>query len=281
MPFVGLADMDAHQGALAFKFFVRHGDSVTSDRPLVSRWFCINHSLIYTVFYLVDNCVWECRSVLPFFFAQQVRLPQNNQNRLSFHLSTPCSQVVGQPNASNAEQQAGNDARRDVGCGACPLAVFQHLGSFPAEAGERGVAAKKADGDGHAPIRRDYHAVQRELSDQAEKKASCQINEQCAIGKSAPRADLHEALQAVAGQCASGAKNCDQRETQILSNPQPVRERRQMTRAFTNKKLLARSCQESSAPAKVSGAVMANSIAIRISLQFSTFSHCRKANSIA
>src|SRR6266852_4867482 len=34
VPFVGLADMDAHQGALAFKFLVWHGDSVT----LIGRW---------------------------------------------------------------------------------------------------------------------------------------------------------------------------------------------------------------------------------------------------
>src|SRR6267378_5854637 len=33
MPFIGFADMDAHQGALAFKFLVRHGGSVTSDSP--------------------------------------------------------------------------------------------------------------------------------------------------------------------------------------------------------------------------------------------------------
>jgi hypothetical protein len=31
MPFVGFADMDAHQSALAFKFLVRHGGSVASD----------------------------------------------------------------------------------------------------------------------------------------------------------------------------------------------------------------------------------------------------------
>src|SRR5437660_7477242 len=85
MPFVGLADMDAHQGALAFKFFVRHGDSVTSDRPLVSRWFCINHSLIYTVFYLVDNCVWECRSVLPFFSPSRSGFPKSKTTRIVSH----------------------------------------------------------------------------------------------------------------------------------------------------------------------------------------------------
>jgi len=36
VPFVGFADMDAHQGALAFKFLVRHDGSETSDPPLVS-----------------------------------------------------------------------------------------------------------------------------------------------------------------------------------------------------------------------------------------------------
>ena len=36
VPFVGFADMDAHQGVLAFKFLVWHGDSVASNWPLVS-----------------------------------------------------------------------------------------------------------------------------------------------------------------------------------------------------------------------------------------------------
>src|SRR6267143_1035329 len=49
-----------------------------------------------------------------------------------------------------------------------------------------------------------------------------------------------------------------------------------------NKKLLEPlGYQESSAPAKIAGAVVANSIAIRKSRQFSIFPHCLKANSTA
>src|SRR2546429_21347 len=35
VPFVGFADVDAHQGALTFKFLVGHGGSVGSDLPFV------------------------------------------------------------------------------------------------------------------------------------------------------------------------------------------------------------------------------------------------------
>ena len=85
------------------------------------------------------------------------------------------------------------------------------FGCFPAEAGERGVAAEEADSDGHAPVRRNDHAIQSELADQAKQKASCQINDQRAVGKRAADAQLHEALQAVPRQRADGAKNRNQR----------------------------------------------------------------------
>src|SRR4029077_6076665 len=89
-----------------------------------------------------------------------------------------------------------------------------------------------------------------------------QIDEQCAIGKSACRANLHKPLQAVPRQRASRAKNRNQCKAQFLSNLQPVRRLRWMASVSANKKLLARSCQESSAPVCCTGAVMANSIAL-------------------
>ncbi|PYU83166.1 MAG: hypothetical protein DMG50_09095 [Acidobacteria bacterium] len=54
-----------------------------------------------------------------------------------------------------------------------------------------------------------------------------------------------------------------------------------MARGLPNKKLLAPlGCQESSVPVNITGAVMANSIAIRKSAQFNIFPHCWKANSM-
>jgi hypothetical protein len=54
-----------------------------------------------------------------------------------------------------------------------------------------------------------------------------------------------------------------------------------MARGLPNKKLLAPlGCQESSVPVNITGAVMANSIAIRKSPQFNIFPHCWKANSM-
>src|SRR6202030_1784077 len=82
----------------------------------------------------------------------------------------PCSQVVGQPNASDAQEQTGYYACAYIGRGPGPLAGFQHLGGFPSETGKGGVSAEEADGDGHAPVWRDYHAIERELADQAEEK---------------------------------------------------------------------------------------------------------------
>src|SRR5438445_13224737 len=64
----------------------------------------------------------------------------------------PCSQVVGQPNASDAQEQTGYYACAYIGQGPGPLAGFQHLGGFPAETGKGGVSAEEADGDGHAPV---------------------------------------------------------------------------------------------------------------------------------
>src|SRR6266851_4795493 len=107
---------------------------------------------------------------------------------------SPCSQVVGQPNASDAQDQANDYARSNVSGGACPLSVFQHLGGFPAETRESRVAAKEADSNRNPPVRRDDHAIQRELPDQAEQKAPRQVDEQSAVRESARRADLHDTL---------------------------------------------------------------------------------------
>jgi len=131
---------------------------------------------------------------------------------------TAPSQLIGQPDTTYAQQQSGNDARRDIRCGARPLAIFQHLGCFPSEARERGVAAKEAHGNSHAPVWREDHAIQSELADHAEQKAACQIYEQRAIRKSACHTNLHEALQAVPRQRANRPENRNQRETQFLSN---------------------------------------------------------------
>jgi len=173
--------------------------------------------------------------------------------------------------ARDAEKEPGNNARGDVCCGAGPLAVFQHLGGFPSEAGESGVAAEEADGDGHAPVRRNNHAIQRELADQAEKEAAGQIDEQGAVRKRAADADLHDALEAVAGERACRAENRDECKTQSCSDlplagriregPAPKTETPGDARPCDD----GASCQESSAPTDIGGAVVANSIAFEIS----------------
>ena len=176
---------------------------------------------------------------------------------------TAPSQLIGQPDTTYAQQQSGNDARRDIRCGARPLAIFQHLGCFPSEARERGVAAKEAHGNSHAPVWREDHAIQSELADHAEQKAACQIYEQRAIRKSACYTNLHEALQAVTRQRARSTENSNQRETQFLSNLAGRPGAQRDDRRTVNKKLLARVCQESSDPVNGAGTVMANSIAFR------------------
>src|SRR5258708_38754366 len=102
---------------------------------------------------------------------------------------SPCSQVVGQPNASDAQDQANDYARSYVSAGACPLSVFQHLGGFPAETRESRVAAKEADSNRNPPVRRDDHASQREFPDQAEQKAPRHVDEQRRVRESARRAE--------------------------------------------------------------------------------------------
>src|SRR5207249_11581249 len=101
------------------------------------------------------------------------------------------------------------------------------------------------------------------LADQAEKEAAGQINEQRAEREGARRADLHQALQSVARQSACRAENCNQRETQFLSNLAGHAGVSTAARTSVNKKPLARVCQESSDPVNSAGTVMANSIAFR------------------
>jgi len=119
------------------------------------------------------------------------------------------------------------------------------------------------------------------LADETEKEATGQINQQSAVGKSAPHANLHDALKAVTRQRACGAKDRNQRETQFLSNLQPARERQWTAGASVNKKLLARGRQESSDPANNAGTVMANSIAFEISSHFNRFGKWQTGDLVA
>jgi hypothetical protein len=134
---------------------------------------------------------------------------------------------IRQPNSCNREKQSDNHACCHIRCGREPFAVFQHLGRFPSEAGKRGVAAEKPHGNGHPPVWRDDHAVQRELTDQSEQKATREIDQQRAVRKSATSTCVDEALQSVTCQCAYGSENCDQCQSQVRSNP--TQRRRQAT----------------------------------------------------
>lgn len=173
--------------------------------------------------------------------------------------------LVGEADAGYGQEQADGHTGSHIGRGAEPFTVFEHFGGFPAEAGECGVSAEEADGDGHAPVGRDYHAIQCELADQPEQEAAREIDQQRAVRKGAGHANLHQALQTVAGERAKRAEDSDQCKTQHFSNPQfdGATESRE---APLRKKLLEPvGCQESSEPIKRSGPVMANSIAFEIS----------------
>jgi hypothetical protein len=191
MPFVGFTDVNAHQSAFAFEFFMCHGGLL---------------------------------------------------------------EAVGQADAGDREKQAENNACRDVGGGAEPLAGFKHFGGFPTETGEGSVAAKKTDGDGHAPFCGDDYTIQGELADQSEEETAGKVDKQRAVGEGAARFDLDCAAEAVARQGSDGAEQSDQEETQSVPIP---------AGAVYKKLLVPRGSQESSAPV-VTGAVMANSIAIWI-----------------
>src|SRR6266568_4372863 len=144
---------------------------------------------------------------------------------LSPSVGSPYSQVVAQADAGDAQEQTYDHACAYIGGSAGPLAILQHLGGFPAETGERCVASEETDGNGHAPVRRNHQAIERELANQAEQEATGQIDQQRAKRKSARRADLHDALEAVARERTDGAEDRNQRKTQFLSNLQPARER--------------------------------------------------------
>src|SRR5262249_8595397 len=130
----------------------------------------------------------------------------------------------------NRKQQAENYTCTDVGGSAHPFAFFEHFGSFPAETGKGGVAAKEADGDGDAPVGGNDHAVQSELADEAEEETSGEVDEQRAVRKSSAHADLYDALQAVACERADGAEEGNQEDFQHV----PL-----SFRGSANKKLLA------------------------------------------
>jgi len=57
------------------------------------------------------------------------------------------------------------------------------------------------------------------LAGQAEKEAAGQVDEQRAVRKSTPRANLHEPLEAVARQRANSPENGNQHELQSASIP--------------------------------------------------------------
>src|SRR6266404_2067681 len=105
-------------------------------------------------------------------------------------------------------------------------------------------------------------AIHRELPDHAQEETPRQIDQQRAVGKGAPQTNLHDALKAVTRKRANGAKDRNQCNTQCCSNPRPVWTHQRIPCDPLNKKLLEPlGCQESSAPTKIAGAVVANSIA--------------------
>src|SRR5256885_2379748 len=113
---------------------------------------------------------------------------------------------VGQADSRDRKEQACNYARADVSRSAQPFTLFEHFCGFPAETRKGGVAAKKSDGDRDAPVRRNNHAIQRELPDETKQKTSGEIDEQRSIWKRAAHANLHDSLQAVPRERAGGAE---------------------------------------------------------------------------
>src|SRR6266576_894301 len=188
----------------------------------------------------------------------------HRSKRARYIPALPSSQLefVGEPDAGHGQQQACQHARTHVGCCAEPLPVFQHFGRFPAKAGESRVASKEADSDGHAPVRRQHHAIHGELADQAEEEAASQIDEQRAVGESAARAKVHETLEAVARERAHRAKDSNEQEVQGVSLPRRGGTRRRRS------KLARQSPKDRRKPPSDpvrSGPVMANSIALKLS----------------
>src|ERR1700749_2052975 len=126
--------------------------------------------------------------------------------------------MICQANPGNRQKQSDYNAGRNVTRRREPLAAFQHLRCLPPETRKCRVAAKKADGDRDAPIGRHHHPVQRHLSNQAEKKTPCEINQQRAPGKRARRLNLREHLDAVAQQSSDCPKDRNQYESQRFSD---------------------------------------------------------------
>src|SRR5256885_1499892 len=124
---------------------------------------------------------------------------------------------VCQADSRNRKEQAGNHARADVGRSAQPFALFEHFCGFPAKTRKGGVAAKKSDGNRDAPVRRNDHAIQRELADKAKQKTSGEIDEQRSIWKRSAHANLHDALQAVPRERAGGAEQRNKENLQSLT----------------------------------------------------------------
>src|SRR5882724_7633577 len=122
----------------------------------------------------------------------------------------PWLEPIAQANSGDAQEQSGDHACSYIYRGARPLAVFQHFGGLPSEAGKGSVTAEQPYSYGYAPVRRNHHSIERELADQTKQEAAGKIDEQRAVGKSARRADLHQSLQAVARQRANSAKDSDQ-----------------------------------------------------------------------
>jgi hypothetical protein len=90
---------------------------------------------------------------------------------------------IRQPNSGDGQQEPDDNANGDIACRRDPPTFFQHLGGLPSEARERCVASKEAHSNRDAPIGRNHHSVQRQLSDQAEQKTAGEIDRHRAPGK--------------------------------------------------------------------------------------------------
>src|SRR5579871_238888 len=130
--------------------------------------------------------------------------------------------TIRQANSRDGKQKAREHAGANIRRSAQPFAILQHFCGFPTETGKRGVAAEKTDGDRDAPVRRNHHAVQSELTDEAEKKASAEIDQQRAIRKRTAHAKLHDSLKSVSRKRADGAEECNQENVQRVTPPEIV-----------------------------------------------------------
>lgn len=123
-------------------------------------------------------------------------------------------EAVSQANSSDGKDEPEDDAGANVcGC-AKPFAIFEHFGGFPTETGKRSVTSEESDGDGDTPVRRNDHAIQRELADQTEEETAGEIDKQRSIGKRCAHADLHNTLQAVASKSSDGTEKSNQEDFQ-------------------------------------------------------------------